>query len=216
MKQCILIATVVLFFTACSSTKKAQNNMRVIDVFREVITGDFDNARQVADEIAAGKQVHPSASHVNRIADSKIEGLPVERINNNFWIIEESYYQYPGKPLEIKPYLFNFSQGEGNTVVLKVYQFPEGLKKEDIKNSNEALKLQFSKLKPSPTFKGATYTFNREQSTFTANAANDLGNGMKFTLIETLSREKLVVMELLEKDGKRLTPYDTPLIYDRK
>jgi hypothetical protein len=216
MKQWFIIAGVCVFFAACSSTKKVQNNMRAIDIFREVITGDFDNARQVADEIAAGKQVHPSASHINRIADKKIEGLPVEGANDNFWIIEESYYQYPGKPLEAKPYLFNFSQGEGNTVLLKVYQFPAGIPKEDIKNSNTNLKLPFSELKPSPSFKGATYTYNPEQNTFTTNAPNELGNGMRFTLIETLGKDKLIVMELLEKDGKRLTPYDTPIIYDRK
>jgi hypothetical protein len=216
MKQCFTAICTFIFLMACSSTKKVQNNMRAIDVFREVITGDFDNARQVADEIAAGKQVHPSASHVNRIADNKIEGLPAEGANDNFWIIEESYYQYPGKPLEAKPYLFNFSQGEGNTVLLKVYQFPAGIPKDDFKNSNENLKLQFSELKPSPSFKGATYTYNQEQHTFTTNAPNELGNGMKFTLIETLSKDKLIVMELLEKDGKRLTPYDTPIVYDRK
>jgi len=39
---------------------------------------------------------------------------------------------------------------------------------------------------------------------------------MKFTLIETLGKTRLIVMELLEKEGKRLTPYDTPIIYDRK
>jgi hypothetical protein len=216
MKQWLIIVAAFIFYTACSNTKKVQGNMRPIDVFREVITGDFDNTRQVAAEIAAGKQVHPSASHINRIADNKIEGLPTEGANDNFWIIEESYYQYPGKPLEVKPYLFNFLQGEGNTVVLKVYQFPPGIPKEDIKNSNESLKLKFSELKPSPTFKGAIYTYNRAQNTFATNAPNELGNGMKFTLIETFSKDKLMVMELLEKDGKRLTPYDTPLIYDKK
>jgi hypothetical protein len=216
MKQWLIIAAAFILLAACSSTKKVQNNMRAIDVFREVITGDFDNARQVADEIAAGKQVHPLASHINRVADGKIEGLPTEGENDNFWIIEESYYQYPGKPLEAKPYLFNFSQGEGNTVLLKVYQFPAGISKEDIRNNNADLKLPFSELKLSPSFKGAAYTYNPEQNTFTTNAPNELGNGMRFTLIETLGKDKLIVMELLEKDGKRITPYDTPIIYDRK
>ncbi|MFZ1524470.1 MAG: hypothetical protein WAT22_06605 [Saprospiraceae bacterium] len=38
---------------------------------------------------------------------------------------------------------------------------------------------------------------------------------MKFTLIETISATQLIVMELLEKDGRRLTPYETPIVYDR-
>ena len=50
---------------------------------------------------------------------------------------------------------------------------------------------------------------------FYINAPNDLPNGMKFTLIETISATQLIVMELLEKDGRRLTPYETPIVYDR-
>jgi hypothetical protein len=215
MRTVYFLFSAVLFFS-CNNSKKMQANMRTIDLFREVITGDFDNSKQVAEEITAGKQIHPLAKHVNRIADNKIEGLPIPHIQNNFWIIEESYYEYPGKPMDVKPYLFNFSQGENNTVILKVYQFPAGIKKEDIKNSNENLKLKFTELVPSPTFKGAVYTYNKVDNTFTTNAPNELGNGIKFTLTETLGKDKLIVMELVEKEGKRLTPYDTPIIYDRK
>jgi hypothetical protein len=212
---------VFIFFASCNNSKKITAKMRAIDLFKDIITGDFDNSRQVANEIAAGKQIHPLAKHVNRIANNKIENLPlptIRYIDNplDFWIIEESYYTYPGKSQEAKPYLFNFSQGEKNTVVLKVYQFPPGIKKEDIRNNNDSLKLKYAELKPSPTFKGAVYVYDPVAKTFTTNAPNDLGNGMKFTLTETLSKEKLSVMELLEKDGKRLTPYDTPIIYDRK
>jgi hypothetical protein len=207
--------TVVILLMGCTPTAKLYNNMRPIDIFRQVITGDFDNSQQVAAEIAAGKQVHPLARHVNRVADDKIEGLAQTNVSNGFWIIEESYYTYPGKATEAKPYLFHFSQGKENTVLLKVYQLPARLKKEDIKNSNPSLKMQYNELVPSPTFMGATYTYDPQQDHFTTNAPNDLGNGMKFTLIETLNKKQLIVMELLEKDGKRLTQYDTPIVYDR-
>lgn len=216
-KKIIGIAAVyALLSLQCSNTKKMNNGLRPIDIFREVITGDFDNSRQVAEEQSAGKQVHPLARHVNRVADSKIDGLPQTNLSSSFWIIEESYYEYPGKPLEIKPYLFRFSQGADNTVDLQVFQFPPHFKKEEIKNSNGSLRLNFADLKPSPSFKGATYTYHPENGTFTTNTPNDLGNGMKFTLTETLSKTQLIVMELLEKNGQRLTPYDTPIIYDRK
>lgn len=56
---------------------------------------------------------------------------------------------------------------------------------------------------------------NPDGESFSVNHPNDLGNGMKFTLIETLSLSQLEVMELLEKDGQRVTPYDTPIIYKR-
>jgi hypothetical protein len=218
MKKRNLLWVIVfaLIGNACGNTKKMQGSMRIIDIFQQIITGDFDNSRQVAEELAAGKQIHPLAKHVNRVADGKIKGLPISRIKNDFWLLEESYYTYPGKPMEVKPYLFHFAQGANNTVRLSVFQFPAGFNKEDIRNDNGNLQFNWKDLKPSPTFKGAVYTFNPADSSFSTNAPNDLGNGIKFTLIETLNRQQLIVMELLEKDGKRLTPYDTPIVYDRK
>jgi uncharacterized lipoprotein YajG len=214
MKNLVIIILSCILFTACNGSKKAQNNMKPIELFKQIIVGDFDNNKQVADEIAAGKQIHPIAKHVNRIANSKIKNLPQDA--NSFFVLEESYYTYPNKPMDIKPYLFKFSAGENNTVVLSVYQLPASIDKKDIRNDNENLLFDFNELKLSPTFKGATYRFINPEKTFTTNAVNDLGNGMKFTLTEILTKEKLIVMELLEKEGKRLTPYETPIIYDRK
>ena len=74
--------------------------------------------------------------------------------------------------------------------------------------------MKFEELTTSPTFKPAMY--KKEGNAFKTNAKNDLGNGMTFTLTETLTAKNLVVMELLEKEGKRLTPYETPIVYDRQ
>ncbi len=205
----------ICLVSGCSSIKKIDKT-KTLAIFKEVITGDFDNSKQVDDEVANGTQIHPYAKHVNRIANDKIEGLPKTKKEDNFWLIEESYYKYPTKPLEIKPYLFNFQQGENETILLRVYQFPSEVKKEDITNSNIHLRFKYIELTPSPTFKGATYIYNKKEGTFFTNSPNDLGNGIKFTLIETLSKNKLVVMELLEKNGQRVTTYNTPIIYDRK
>jgi hypothetical protein len=214
MENIKIILLSCILFTACNGSKNAQSNMKPIELFKQIIVGDFDNDKQVADEIAAGKQIHPSAKHVNRIANSKIKNLPQDA--NSFFVLEESYYTYPNKPMDIKPYLFKFSAGENNTVVLSVYQLPASIDKKDIRNDNENLLFDFNELKLSPTFKGATYRFINPEKTFTTNAVNDFGNGMKFTLTEILTKEKLIVMELLEKEGKRITPYETPIIYDRK
>lgn len=204
----------MLLATACNSTKKINSTMRAIDAFKPIITGDFDNRQQVDAEIKAGKQVHPFARHVNRVANDKISNLPANL--NGFFILEESYYEYPGKAMEVKPYLFLFTDAGADNVRLTVYQIPAAIKKEDFTNANTALQLDYTKLQPSPTFKGADYQYNRQAGAFSTNAHNELGNGMRFTLIETLSPNKLEVMELLEKNGQRLTPYDTPIIYDRK
>jgi hypothetical protein len=69
---------------------------------------------------------------------------------------------------------------------------------------------------PSPTFQGADYSWDAKKKTFSTISVNDLGNGMRFTLSETFTSQSLQVMELLEKNGQRLTPYDTPILYDRK
>lgn len=185
----------------------------LIDIFKTYITGQFDNSKQVVQEITQGKQIHPLAIHVNAVANSKIINLPKDV--KGFFLLEESYYQYPNKLLELKPYLFYFEE-ENNAIHLKVYQLPKELKKEDIRNDNANLKFDFTTLQLSPTFKGATYNYSPTHKSFSTKSVNNLPNNMTFTLIETFTKNQLQVMELLEKDGKSLTAYVTPILYDRK
>ena len=91
---------------------------------------------------------------------------------------------------------------------------PKELDKNTIKNSNANLFFDYNTLTPSPTFKGAIY--NYDGKFFTTNSVNELGNGMRFTLTEKLNLKQLIVMELLEKDGKKLTTYTTPIVYNRE
>jgi hypothetical protein len=201
---------------ACSSSKKREAKMEAIDQFKIIITGDFDNRAQVEAEIKAGRQLHPLARHINRVADEKIINRPEKaKEPKHFYILEESYYDYPGKPTEIKPFLFKFSDAGEGRVQLTVYQLPAGIDKKDIRNDNAALQFDYTQLVPSPTFKGAVYAL-KDDGCFYTNSANELGNGMRFTLTEKMCRTQLQVMELLEKDGKQLTPYDTPILYDRR
>jgi hypothetical protein len=193
---------------------QAQQQNKLLNIFQQYITGDFDNSEQVVAEIKAGKQIHPLAIHVNRVANSKIKNLPASF--KGFFVIEESYYLNEGKPVEVKPFLFLFHPKSNNEIQLTVYQLPDGVKKEEFRNDNQNLSIDYNTLKPSPTFKGAVYTWNAKAKSFSTNAPNELSNGMRFTLIETFTAHQLSVMELLEKDGNRLTPYDTPIIYKRK
>ncbi len=192
---------------------KTARSIATFELFKQYITGDFDNIRQVEEERAQGAQIHPHARHVNRVADHKIIGKPKDISGRGFWIIEESYYKWPDKEMEIKPYIFYFSELDDMSMQLQVFQFPNTYTPEEIKNDNPDLKLSIDNLLPSPTFKGAVY--HRDGDTFHTRAPQDLGNGMTFTLIETFEATKLHVMELLEKDGERLTPYTDPIIYDR-
>lgn len=186
--------------------------MESIELFKTYITGDFDNQRQVDEQIKTGKQIHPLAIHVNRVANYRIKNGPKV---NGFWLLEESYYTRPGETnVDIKPYLFLFESADNNRIKLTPYTLPDNLDKKIIRNDNTELVFDYNTLTPSASFRPAYY--DRKADKFYINAPNDLPNGMKFTLIETISATQLIVMELLEKDGKSLTPYDTPIIYDRK
>jgi hypothetical protein len=214
MKYIILTGLGVIFLS-CTTMRNYKKDW-VLAKFKKVIVGNFNNAAQVSEEIKNSKQVHPLAKHVNRIADAKIINLPKTKAVENFWVLEESYYEYPNKPIDIKPYLFNFYAKGKDSVGLLVFQLPNNYKKEEIRNDNPNLVFDYTNLHPSPTFKGATYYYDNEKKVFTTTSINDLGNGMTFTLTETLSLQQLMVMELVEKNGKRLTPYDSPIVYDRE
>lgn len=206
------IATFFIYFLLPTAYLKAQQAFsKEMQLFQSYITGDFDNQLQINLENKRGKQIHPFARHVNRVANKKILNLP-EKLNG-FFLLEESYYSYPGKEVQIKPYLFFFEQRADGGVRLHSIDLPKELDKKDIRNDNPHLFFEFQALKDSPSFKPADYTLRNDG--FYLKATNELPNGMRFTLEETIGKDQLLVMELLEKDGKSLTPYQTPLIYNR-
>ena len=211
MKKTFILLYILLL---CAAGHAQKRNEKPIDVFRRYITGDFDNSAQVTEEIRSGRLSHPLAVHVNRVVDGRILNLPKDL--DGFFILEESYYLSAGKPLEIKPYLFLFQPMDGNRVRLTAYQIPAELKKEEIRNDNPSLVFDYLKLQPSPTFKGAVYDWDAGKKTFSTRSPNELPGGVTFTLIETFDAEILEVMELLEKEGKRLTPYEAPIVYRRR
>jgi hypothetical protein len=192
----------------------AQNNSsELLNRFKQYITGDFDNANQVVEELKTGKVIHPLAIHVNRVVDSKVTNKPANFAG--FFLLEESYYLAEGKPTEAKPYLFLFSLVNNDVIHLTTYQLT-GYEKEALRNDNPTLQFNYDSLVPSPTFRGADYSWNAKEKTFSTVSVNELGNQMRFTLSETFSAKTLWVMELLEKDGKSLTAYSTPIRYERK
>jgi hypothetical protein len=210
MKSKIIIGMCLVFFQACTTIKNT-SNMKAFDYFKEVLCGVFDNKNQIETERKAGKQVHPYAKHVTALFDSKIKNKPSDL--KGYFILEESYYTYEGKPMEIKPYLFFIEDVAIDKIQLSSYALPTDIPKADIRNDNANFSLDFKTISVSKTFKPAIYTF--KNGNFNVNHPTDLPNEMRFTLIETLSKNRLEVMELLEKDGKRLTPYETPIIYER-
>jgi hypothetical protein len=117
--------------------------------------------------------------------------------------------------MESKPYLFLFALQPGGFIHLTTFQLNH-YKKEELRNNNSALRFDYLTLIPSPTFQGADYTWDPLKKTFSTVSVNELGNGIRFTLSETFTSKTLQVMELMEKNGQRLTSYDTPILYERK
>jgi hypothetical protein len=204
------LALLTLFLCAACSTF-AQQTMKPFDLYKQYIQGDLDNREQVETERAAGKQIHPYAKHVNRLADAKITNKPANY--QGFYILEESYYVYPEKPQDtvIKPYLFWLTE-ENNAVMLHSMQIPKSIPMKDLRNDNPALALDYNELKISPSFKPAAYSYNAASQSFFIKAVNEFPSG-SFTLEETIAKDAFTVMELLIRDGKQLTPYSMPIIY---
>ena len=209
MKKVSLFLLTACIVTSCSP--KMNSKLSDFELYKTYIQGDLDNLEQINAEIKAGKQIHPYAKHVNRLLDSKIKNLPSNY--NGFYILEESYYTYPNKPMEEKPYLFWFEKTNKGQIRLHSLQIPKGIDKKSLKNDNKKLSLNYVDLVDSPTFKPTIYT--KTAKGFYIKAPVDLPNGMKFTLEETIGKDTFEVMELLEKDGKSMTPYSTPIIYTR-
>ncbi len=200
----------------CSNTRKMEQEAP-IHIFKKYIAGNFNNDLQVKAELANNKQIHPYAKHINRVLTTKQLVIPsaISNSTNNFYLLEESYYTYPGKPQEVKPYLFYFYAKGKDSVGLTVYQIPSRYTKESFTNNNPNLQLDYKELIPSSTFSGATYYYDKATKHFTTTSTHVLNGNMQFTLTETITPTQLIVMELLTKDGKQLTPYNTPIVYDR-
>ncbi|MEY4540154.1 MAG: hypothetical protein RLZZ306_1911 [Bacteroidota bacterium] len=209
MKKVSLFLLTACILASCSP--KMKSKLSDFELYKTYIQGDLDNLEQINAEIKADKQIHPYAKHVNRLLDAKIKNLPTNY--NGFYILEESYYTYPNKPMEEKPYLFWFEKTSKGKIRLHSLQIPKGINKKDLKNDNKKLSLNYADLIDSPSFKPAIYT--KTAKGFYIKAPVDLPNGMKFTLEETIGKDTFEVMELLEKGGKSITPYSTPIIYKR-
>jgi predicted amidohydrolase len=204
LKKVFNVAFLVFVMNSCGT--KAPQKMNDLDLYLNYLTGTFSNTEQVENEKAKGTQIHPSAKHVTGLANHKIDNLP-EKFNGQY-VIEESYYTIPGKNMQVKHHLFLFSLTKDGKVNLRV-QTPESLDNKLLTNDNNNLRFDFNQLKDVSRFKSTDYA--KTDKGFYMKSPNDLGNGMKFTLEETIGDGFLEVMELLEKDGKSLTSYNTPM-----
>lgn len=203
----LLILIFAIELSSCNVSKPQKTND--LDVYLSYLTGDFDNQAQVNQEQKLGKVVHPLAKHVTRDITKRVANLPADF--KGVFVLEESYYTFSNQETQVKPYIFKFLLNNNGQVVLHSIAIPARIDKKTFTNANADWSLDFTELKESTSFKPATYT--KTERGFYIKAPNDLPGGIKFTLEETIGKDFLEVMELAEKDGKRLTPYETPIQY---
>lgn len=208
-KNVALVALAVLILAACAGSKTTKTND--LQLYLSYLTGDFDNQAQIDQQIKAGQQLHPLAKHITRVITDRVANVPAGY--KGVFVLEESYYTSPNQEVQVKPYIFKFLLNEAGRVVLHSIGIPARIDKKTFTNNNPSWSLDFSELTESASFKAVAYT--KTPRGFYIKAPNDLPGGIKFTLEETIGDGYLEVMELAEKNGKRLTPYETPIQYLR-
>lgn len=185
---------------------------KILKRFAEVLCGSLDNQQQIDEEIKAGKQIHPYAKHVTDICDHKIINRPDD--HEGMYILEESYYIKPGETeVELKPLLFYMRSDGISKALLQSVQIPTKFEKSEVTNDNKDLIFDWNELEIRP-FGVAEYSLHNGDY-FTVDHSADMGNGVNFRLIETLSSDGLEVMELVHVNGVKVTPYDTPILYKK-
>ncbi|MDB2156032.1 hypothetical protein [Clostridium butyricum] len=184
--------------------------MDILSKFTEQLCGEFNNDNQIIQEEKQGKIIHPKAKHINGICNHKINNLPKDF--NGYFIIEESYYEQ-GTFKNILPHLFLFTLNENKNIVLTSYELPSGISKEDFRNDNHDLTMDYNQLQKSEKFTPMIYTENN--GVFTGESISFFTPETKFVLKETVTKNTLSVSEVFYKNDKITIGFINPIVYDK-
>ena len=184
--------------------------MNKLNIFINELCGVFSNENQIKEELALGEQKHPKAKHVNGICNDKIINLPSDF--NGYFVIEESYYEQ-GNRKNILPHLFLFTLNEDNNVVLTSYDIPTDISKEDFRNDNENLVMDYEKLKISSKFNPMVYV--EKDGVYEGKSISNFTAETEFTLEEKIENNKMYVSEVFRKNGKVTFGFIDPIIYEK-
>ena len=184
--------------------------MRQLDLFVSFLCGEFNNDKQIEKENKGGNIIHPKARHINNICNNKINNLPENF--DGYFIIEESYYEQ-GTFKKILPHLFLFTENSEGKVVLTSYDLPKDVDKEDFRNNNENLVMDYNELQVSEKFTPMTYEF--VNNGFQGESISHFTPVTTFTLNERTEEDILYVSEIFRKDGKITFGFEDPIVYNR-
>jgi hypothetical protein len=182
----------------------------VLDMFVKNLCGTFNNDEQIEKELKNGEVKHPYAKHINGICNDKIKNLPDNF--DGYFVIEESYYKQ-GNFNNILPHLFLFTLNKDNKVVLTSYELPKGASKEDFRNDNDDLVMEYNDLVKSEKFTPMVY--NECDGAFTGESVSSFTPVTKFELKERIEASTLYVSEVFYKNDKITFGFIDPIIYKR-
>lgn len=180
-----------------------------LQAFVSLLTGTFDNRRQLAELERRGVAGYPAARHVSTDVTGRITGLPADF--SGVFVLEESDYTVNGHT-SLMPHLFLFTEEPDGRMKLTSYDMPKGYTKETFRAASlEALAC--GDLCPSAKFTPALY--EKRDGAWVGGSVSMFTPALKFTLWERFAEEVLEVSEAMELNGKRTFGYDRPLEYRR-
>ena len=182
--------------------------MSRLDDFMELLTGEFDNTRQLRELENEGVADFPFARHKNTVCNDKIDNLP--RGFGGVFLVEESSYT-TGSYTRNSAHLFLFTQ-EGEGVKLTAYEIPGDGTKTDFSYARMG-RVDYAALKVADSFTPAVFTL--EGDTWQGGSVSRFSPVGRFTLHERFSAEMLEVSETMELNGRRTFGYDQPIQYRR-
>lgn len=182
--------------------------MNILSKFIDNLCGEFNNEQQISLEEKQGEAMHPKAKHINGICNDRINNLPLDF--QGYFIIEESYYDN-GKFKNILPHLFLFDLNENNQITLTSYEIPSDISKEDFRNDNMELSMDYNKLQKSEKFVPMVYT--ESNGVFTGESISFFTPETKFVLKESVTEDTLAVSEVFYKNDKITFGFVEPIIY---
>lgn len=188
--------------------------MTEFEYFKTIITGKFNNDRQIEREEQEGVINHPRARHENAICNNKIKNLPSDF--SGIFVLEESYYtNLATQKQTVLPHLFLFTENEEHHVTLTSYEVPKDIPVTKFTNANPDLLLDYTTLVPSTKFHPLTYAYSPENG-FYGKSLSTLAPELTLYLEETLKENVFEVTEIMKRGDKVLIGFDGPIIYDRE
>lgn len=172
-----------------------------------ILTGEFDNHEQFEAMSTEEQAKFPFARHKNHVINDRINHLPSD--NAAFYILEESYYTVAGRD-RFKSDIYVVSTNSDGKVQLTSSVVPKentNCKYEDFTS------IDYNDISISDKFVPIVYT--EQDGIYSGHSESMFTPTTKFVLDQKLSKNELIILEEMYRDGKRIFGFNHPICYKR-